>query len=356
MSGISPISGTPVQPLQLDPLVQTQSTQTTEQAQEQSTTQLPPQYEALPFQRLSLATMGLSNPVNSEDFSALLADVEDKLDKTMKNLKDQRAIGLAAGISSALGGLIGNANAMKALTDEILAAQAKIDSDKAKLVPLQSDLATQQNISASLGNQINSQQNTVNGLNSKLAGMKPTDKDYAATVQARDSAVNTLNSLVSQKNGVDARIASDQKQINDLNTDISNQTNLINTDTPAYQALQGIYIAVFAQLASASILGVSTEHAGDQTVSNINKLRLDFVDQLVKDFSSNLEEKADASSLMRKNQFEDIVKDRVKQAAAVLISGLVDVLSALSDITPGLQVDPNLANLSASTSRLQIQG
>ena len=356
MSGISPISGTPVQPLQLDPLVQPQSAPTTEQAQEQSTTQLPPQYEALPFQRLSLATMGLSNPVNSEDFTALLADVEDKLDKTMKNLKDQRAIGLAAGISSALGGLVGNANSMKSLTEAILTAQSKIDSDKAKLVPLQADLATQQANSASLGSQINSQQNTVNGLNSKLAGMKATDKDYAATVQARDNAVNTLNSLASQKNTVDAKIASDQSQINNLNADINTQTGIVNTDTASYQALLGVYIALFAQLASVSTLGVSTEHAVDQTVSNVNKLRLDFVDQLVKDFSSNLEEKADASSLMRKNQFEDVVKDRVKQAAAVLISGLVDVLSALSEISPGLQVDPNLANLSASSSRLQIQG
>ena len=79
MSGISPIPSTPLQSLQVDPVVQTQGTQ---QAQEQTTTQLPPAYEALPFQRLSLATMGLSNPGNAEDFAALLADVEDKLDKT----------------------------------------------------------------------------------------------------------------------------------------------------------------------------------------------------------------------------------------------------------------------------------
>ena len=353
MSGISPIPSTPLQSLQVDPVVQTQGTQ---QAQEQTTTQLPPAYEALPFQRLSLATMGLSNPVNAEDFAALLADVEDKLDKTMKNLKDQRAISLAAGISSALGGLFGNANVMGNLMTEILGAQAKIDSDNAKLVPLKADLANQQNTSASLASQISTQQGTVNSLNAKLAGMKPTDKDYAATVQARDNAVNTLNSLVSQKNTVDAKIASDQKQIDTLNADIKTQTDIINTDTPAYQALQTAYLALFAQLASVATLGVSTQQHVDQLIGNVNKLRTDFVDQLVKDFSSNLAEKADASSLLRQTQFDDQVKDRVKQSLAVLISGVVDVLTALSEIAPGLQIDPNAGTSSPTTARLQIQG
>ena len=181
-----------------------------------------------------------------------------------------------------------------------------------------------------------SSQGTVNSLNAKLAGMKPTDKDYAATVQSRDNAVNTLNSLVSQKNVVDAKIDFDQQQISILNADISKQQGILDTDGAAYAGLQASYIATFAQLASDIQLGVSGVQTGEHAKSTVNGLRLDFITDVALEFTSKLESHADASSLTRQVQFEDLTKDRIKQAAAVLISGVVDVLSSLSPFVPSL--------------------
>ena len=347
---ITPIS-TPTVQIPSTPVV---NTPTPQDPQQQSSTPLLQPFEALPFQRLTTESMGLSNPVNSEDFAALLADIEDKLDKTMKNNKDEKVKSLAAGVGSVLAGLIGTANSMKVLGDALITAQANLDSDKQKLATVQSDLATQQAQSNSLASQISSSQGTVNSLNAKLAGMKPTDKDYAATVQSRDNAVNTLNSLVSQKNVVDAKIASDQQQISSLNADISKQQGILDTDGAAYAGLQISFMATFAQLASNMTFGVSDSKSAELLTSTINGLRLEFIDDVAKQFTSMLEGHADASSLTRQVQFEDQVKDRVKQAAAVLVSGVVDILTALADLTPGLQVGDPGAVLSSS-GRLQIQ-
>ena len=239
----------------------------------------------MPFQHLSLTTMGLSNPINADDFAALLMDVEMKLDKTMTEARNSRIISLAAGMRSALAGLISRSQSMAQVVEAMIGAQRRIDSDRSERTHLAND--------------------------------KHHEKENAGKIARLDS-------------------------------DIAAQSQVLAQHVAQYSTLQIAFMMAFGELSHLmnSQVGVTKLERLQDTMG---ALRLENINDMVSNQGKRQLAQASDAAELNEAHMDHLVRERVQMAVAVVVSAVGEVLSALAEIAPMADHQDDETSLSAAS-------
>ena len=239
----------------------------------------------MPFQHLSLTTMGLSNPINADDFAALLMDVEMKLDKTMTEARNTRIIGLAAGVRSALAGLISRSQSMAQVVEAMIGAQRRIDSDRSERTHLAND--------------------------------KHHEKENAGKIARLDS-------------------------------DIAAQSQVLAQHVAQYSTLQIAFMMAFGELSHLmnSQVGVTKLERLQDTMG---ALRLENINDMVSNQGKRQLAQASDAAELNEAHMDHLVRERIQMAVAVVVSAVGEVLSALAEIAPMADHQDDETSLSAAS-------
>ena len=308
----------------------------------------PPDLQSMPFQRMSLSTLGLSNPVNSEDFAALLSDIEMKLDKAMKDSRNARVISLAQGIRSALAGLISRSNAMAAMGQEMFDCQTRIDDNSTRLTSFQQDQLQANVESSTLRPRIDAARAKYDQLNGLVQGMDPKSPPYLQAVQARDAAQAVLSDLQERQSNADARAGRSGQSLVMAEAQVAADRGALVALASQYSGLQLSFMAAFGELTH-MFAGRSEGAHSDNLVDHASELCVDDLNDLVKAFEKRQAALDQKNVEVRQERLRDEEQDRAEGAVALVVSAIAEVLTALADIAPAsLEGDETSAEVSNS--------
>jgi chromosome segregation ATPase len=406
----SPVSG-PIQPplVPLTPLEQqtpTQETQQTSTQQATATTSLPPiaQYQALAFARASIETLGLDLPRTPEDTMAILSAVQQALDKTIDETRNNKAQALAASLRSAITGAFGGVGVMEAERAQFVAKEALRDEKKAERDQKIAERNDKINLSASLQTQIDAKNTQINNLNGQINTLNGQINTLNGQINTLNNEINSLNALIAitpPGAARDALIAirigkenernGKQTEVNNKTTERNNAQATLNTVTNERNALvtqkAGVDAAI-VQLAAdidrlaGEIATLETEMEGHleqyffaslgiltffaplaTSVSALNRAEVSgnassdaVFERLFENLADSIEEYSSMNRLREASQ--ELLKQlesadaqtNVLRAVAGLLAGVVDVLSTLANLE---DIPSQLTGVGERNGRLQ---
>lgn len=299
----------------------------------------PPVFELLPFSQISLTGLGLQIPRNGDDVDSLLAEVSLQLQAAIAQARDNKASTLASGLTAALA----EANSVLA---EIQTEQKAISAANTAVANDQAQITTDQNnISAALPKIITDQTNivqliqTVGADQATLMTLSPSDPAYA-TLQSAITMDQDLIQIDQTDANAQVQIVSiASSDIQQKQADIGAQSATIAIDTTAENQLQLAFLQAFILL-STSITqmrasdSVQNTNADNKTSQNLKSISDD------PEFLATKVKARDLSQLFAQDLSK---KDEANAFAKGIALGVSDLYSALQELVPPINVDPQQA-------------
>lgn len=280
----------------------------------------------------SIGALGINQPRAPEDVSALIAAITLALEETVKETRDNRAVGLAGGLRSALGTLFGNLTSMLALSEARTQLETSLTTKTAER-----DAKTQQKNglelqSAALNGQISSLDGQISSLNQQIAIAQANKQPTDGLIAQRDAKVAERNNLAQQKAGIDGQIGQLGTEIGTLNTEIEGIQASIAQNVSQYNSIQSILFNVFIQ----ALLAVAVQKPGEEVVTEDRDTKVKLSLEDLAEALRKINDDTNIREIVREFQVESRQiresEERVAEAAFALLTATVDVLATLASL------------------------